>query len=278
MGTEDLSYSEALVALAWQIESGADEALDDQARDRFAESEATTTHAKAKARPEVGRKDPPKSAAVQAPASAAPLVSMDEAQSTARRLAASASTIDELRRTLETFEGCPLKATATNLCFSDGNPAARIMIIGEAPGADEDRQGKPFVGRAGQLLDKMLGAIGLDRDQVYITNLIFWRPPGNRTPTPAGTATCLPFVERQIELVAPKVLVLAGGASAKTLLGTSTGITRLRGRWVDYQHEGLADPIPALPTLHPAYLLRRSPEKRLAWRDLLLLKARLDNA
>ena len=145
------------------------------------------------------------------------------------------------------------------------------MIVGEAPGADEDRQGKPFVGRAGQLLDKMIGAIGLDRDKVYITNLLFWRPPGNRTPTTAEVASCLPFVERQIELIAPEVLIFAGGASAKALMNTSTGILKLRGRWAAYQHAGLVRPIPAMPTLHPAYLLRQPAQKRLAWRDLLAL-------
>ena len=143
------------------------------------------------------------------------------------------------------------------------------MIIGEAPGAQEDRQGKPFVGPAGQLLDLMLAAIGLDRSKVYITNLLFWRPPGNRNPTPAEIAVCLPFLERQVELIAPKLLLLTGGMSAKTLLNRSEGILRLRGRWDDYRHPRMAEPIPALPTLHPAYLLRQPAQKREAWRDLL---------
>ena len=158
-----------------------------------------------------------------------------------------------------------------NLVFADGNPEARVMMIGEAPGAEEDRQGRPFVGVSGRLLDRMLACIGLDRSSVYITNMLFWRPPGNRTPTAAEIASCHPFTERHIELVAPDYLVLVGGMSAKNLLARSEGILRLRGQWRPYQHSGLPRPIPALPTLHPAYLLRQPQQKRLAWRDLLSL-------
>ncbi|MGH6947906.1 MAG: uracil-DNA glycosylase [Kiloniellales bacterium] len=178
----------------------------------------------------------------------------------------------ELRAILERFEGCPLKATATNLAFTDGNSEARLMIVGEAPGPEEDRQGLPFVGVSGKLLDRMLAAIDLDRDKVLITNTIFWRPPGNRTPTGAEIAACLPFVERLIELVDPTYLLLVGGSSAKTLLARPEGILKLRGRWAHYQHAGLPRPIPALPTLHPAYLLRMPNQKRLAWRDLLAFR------
>ena len=158
-----------------------------------------------------------------------------------------------------------------NLVFADGNPDGRVMLIGEGPGSEEDRRGLPFVGASGQLLDRMLACIGLDRAQVYISNVLFWRPPGNRTPTDAEVAACLPFVERHIELANPDFLVLLGGMSAKTLLARTEGILRLRGRWRPYQHAGMATPIPALPTLHPAYLLRQPQQKRLAWRDLLSL-------
>jgi DNA polymerase len=174
------------------------------------------------------------------------------------------------------FDGCPLKRTATNTVFIDGNPAAPVVIIGEAPGADEDRIGRPFVGRAGQLLDRMLAAIGLDRSGVLITNVIYWRPPGNRTPTSAEIASCLPFVFRLIALVRPKVLVLSGGTAAGALLAQGQGITRLRGRWFDLAVPGLDQPIPTLPMFHPSFLLRTPERKREAWRDLLSLRARLD--
>ncbi|HMA15142.1 MAG: uracil-DNA glycosylase [Bacteroidota bacterium] len=263
-----------LEALKWQIEAGADEAIAERPVNRLAPSAGATPRgglAEAPAAPERPRAPegltPARS--TPAPRPAAPLASANETQSSAQRAAAAANTIEELRAALEGFDGCPLKATATNLCLYDGNPAARIMIIGEAPGAQEDRQGKPFVGPAGQLLDRMLAAIGLDRAQVYITNLLYWRPPGNRNPTPGEIATCLPFLERQMEILQPKLLLLVGGMSAKTLLNRSEGILKLRGRWADYHHPRLEHPIPALPTLHPAYLLRQPAQKREAWRDLL---------
>ena len=187
----------------------------------------------------------------------------------AREAAASARTLAELRDCLLRFEGCGLKATATQLVFGSGEAGAEVMFVGEAPGADEDRQGFPFVGRAGQLLDKMLASIGLDRGKVYIANVVPWRPPGNRTPTPLETAACLPFTRRQIELVAPKILVCLGAPSAQTLLGSREGITRLRGRWFDYAAGEAA--IRAIAMLHPAYLLRQPAHKRLAWLDLRLL-------
>ncbi len=152
------------------------------------------------------------------------------------------------------------------------------MIVGEAPGAEEDRTGRPFVGRAGQLLDRMLAAIDLDRTQVQITNVIYWRPPGNRKPTAAETAACLPFVLRHIALARPRVLVLAGGTAATTLLPVTDGITRLRGRWFELAVPGLDAPVATLPMFHPAFLLRTPERKREAWRDLLALKARLDDA
>lgn len=192
----------------------------------------------------------------------------------ARERAAQAATLDALRENLAAFEGCNLRLTAKNLVFADGNPQARLMFVGEAPGREEDAQGLPFVGRSGKLLDRMLAAIGLERDEVYIANVVPWRPPGNRTPTPQEAEICKPFIRRQIELVDPDVLVFLGGASAKLLAGTSDGILRLRGRWLDYDTG--TRPIKAMATLHPAYLLRTPIQKRLAWRDFLKIKAALD--
>ena len=200
---------------------------------------------------------------------------MTAAVSTARALAAAATNVAELEAAVAGFDGCALKATATRLVFADGNRAAKIMMIGEAPGADEDRQGKPFVGVSGQLLDRMLAWIGLDRTTTYITNILFWRPPGNRPPTTAEIAACLPFVERHIELVQPQILVLVGGASAKALLNTQDGIIKLRGKWFEFSRPGLPRPIPAIATFHPAYLLRTPGQKREAWKDLLAIKRRL---
>jgi DNA polymerase len=192
----------------------------------------------------------------------------------AREAAKTAQSLDELRAMLERFEGCALKATATQLVFADGNPDARVMFVGEAPGRDEDIEGLPFVGRSGKLLDRMLAAIGLDRTKVYITNVLAWRPPGNRTPTPAEAEICRPFIERHIELVDPQIIAFLGGASAKLLLNTSEGILRLRGRWTSYSHGGKA--IDAIAMLHPAYLLRQPAQKRLAWQDMLKLKAKME--
>jgi DNA polymerase len=192
----------------------------------------------------------------------------------ARELAREARTLEELREQLAAFDGCNLKFTAKNLVFADGNPGADLMLVGEAPGRDEDIEGLPFVGVSGQLLDRMLAAIGRDRQSAYIANVIPWRPPGNRTPTPIETEICRPFIERQIELAAPKVLVTLGNPSSKALLNTQVGIMRLRGNWQEHRTAGgLA--IPAMPTLHPAYLLRNPAAKRLAWRDFLEVKARL---
>ena len=201
-------------------------------------------------------------------------VKPDEAAMDARERARSAADLEELEKLLADFDGCPLKATAKNLCFSRGSPQAQVMLIGEAPGRDEDIQGKPFVGRAGQLLDKMLAAINLGEDDVYITNIVYWRPPGNRTPTPQEVQACQPFLERQIELIDPKVLIFLGGAAAKQMLNTSDGIMRLRGKWREFK-AGTAEPR-AIATLHPAYLLRNPVAKRLAWRDLLEVQAVLE--
>ena len=186
------------------------------------------------------------------------------------------TTMDELRALMEAFDGCELKRTAYRLCFGDGNPQARVMFIGEGPGAEEDKQGKPFVGRSGQLLDRMLAAIGLDRTKVYIANVVPWRPPGNRTPTPAEIAICKPFILRQIELVNPEVLICIGLPSAQTLLGAREGILKTRGRWMGFRN-GDRD-IRAMATLHPAYLLRQPSQKKLAWRDFKMIRGALAEA
>ncbi|HVV42036.1 MAG TPA: uracil-DNA glycosylase [Nitrobacter sp.] len=190
----------------------------------------------------------------------------DVAISSARDAARTAPTLEALRAMLNAFDGCALKFTATQLVFADGNPAARLMFVGEAPGRDEDLEGLPFVGRSGQLLNRMIAAIGLKRSDVYIANVIPWRPPGNRTPTPQETQICLPFIQRQIELVNPDVLVTLGNPSTQTLLGTREGIMKTRGRWIDY-NTGTRT-IRAMATFHPAYLLRSPASKRLSWIDL----------
>ena len=260
----DLAARRAAEALRWWLEAGVDIALDETPHDRFAESAA-----------------PPPPKAVAAPAVVAPLARTsaaapavappDEAARSAAEAARAARTLDELRAALDAFQGCSLKATATQLVFADGAPDARIMLVGEAPGADEDRIGRPFVGRAGQLLDRMLGSIGLDRTKVYIANVVPWRPPGNRTPTLQETTICLPFMMRQIALVNPRWLVCLGGSATQTLLGTKEGITRARGVWREYASED-GRGIPALPMFHPAYLLRTPGAKRWAWADLRKLR------
>lgn len=275
-----------IALLRWYADMGVDAVLDATPHDRFAEH-ATAQAARAAAdrdAPERPREEktaapmrralPHRATASSPSLAAAAALPADDATRSARESAAAATTLEELRAALDRFEGCTLKSTATRLVFADGNPQAGIMAIGEAPGADEDRQGVPFVGRSGQLFDRMLASIGLDRTHVYIANVIPWRPPGNRTPTPLETALCLPFITRQIELVAPRVLLCLGAASAQTLLNTKDGILRSRGRWLDY-------PLPdrtvrAMPMLHPAYLLRQPAHKKLAWRDLLEVRRFLD--
>jgi len=200
-------------------------------------------------------------------------IAPDEAAMASREAAKAAETLDELRAILEKFDGCALKATATQLVFADGNPQARVMLVGEAPGRDEDIEGLPFVGRSGKLLDRMLAAIGLDRTSVYIANIVPWRPPGNRTPTPQESQICLPFIRRQIELADPDILVCLGGPSAQTLLGIKEGITKTRGRWVAF-NTGKRE-IRAMATFHPAFLLRSPLQKRFVWRDFLAIKKAL---
>lgn len=251
--------------LEWYVANGVDTALEEEPVDRLAPPRMP-------AAPEAIR---PVAAAVAA-AVAVPSgqTSDDSGSLAARSLARGATTLEALRAALESFEGCALRQTAKSLVFADGNPAGRVMLVGEAPGREEDLQGLPFVGRSGQLLDRMLAAIGLTRDDVYIANVVPWRPPGNRTPTPEETALCRPFIERQIELADPDVLVCLGGAAAKELLATTEGILRLRGQWRTYDTGRRT--IRAMATLHPAYLLRQPLQKRLVWRDLLALRAVLD--
>jgi uracil-DNA glycosylase len=258
--------------LDFYAEAGVDAVIGEQPVDRFADAEEPKAPPRAPARtlPQAAPSLPlePKNRA----APAAP-PSPDTAALSAREAAKSAQTLEELRAILDRFDGCALKATATQLVFADGNPQARLMFVGEAPGRDEDLEGLPFVGRSGKLLDRMLAAIGFDRTQVYIANIVPWRPPGNRTPTPQESQICLPFVLRQIELADPDILVCLGGPSAQTLLGIKEGITKTRGRWFTFS-TGKRD-IRAMPTFHPAFLLRSPLQKRFAWRDFLSIKKAL---
>ena len=254
--------------LDWYIAMGVDEAIALDPQDRLA-----TARPVAPAPPPpiiVTRTQPSRAAAGPA------LVAPSAAAATARELAFAAHSLTELEAAIRRFDGCALKHTATNTVFADGDQTAPLMVIGEAPGADEDRIGRPFVGRAGQLLDRMLATIGLDRTTTYITNVLFWRPPGNRKPTNDEIAACLPFVWRHIALKRPRVLLLAGGTSAATLLGRSEGIMRLRGRWTALAVPDLEQAVPTLATFHPSFLLRAPARKAEAWTDLLNLKARLE--
>jgi len=265
--------SRNLAALTWLVEMGADEAIASAPVDKLGgRSEAGTQPIRIEQteRPAVPA-PPPRTPTAPGVASGSA-----KAAVSARALAAGAKTLAELEACVRSFEGCGLKTTATNTVFADGVPGARVMFVGEAPGADEDRLGRPFVGASGQMLDRMVQWIGLDRQtNFYITNVIYWRPPGNRTPTTAETAICLPFIQRQIELAAPEILVFLGASAAHALLGTIGAISRLRGRWHDYQPPGLSRPIQALATFHPAYLLRSPAQKRESWRDLLMIKNKL---
>lgn len=266
--------------MEWYVEAGVDILLEDTPIDRFSEA------------PPPPRKKPPLASAQSTPSPAQRLAQKAESsprptpsakpQTTlpdsavvdmARSVATKAMSLEDLKQAMETFAGCNLKRTAKSLVFADGNPEAKIMLIGEAPGTDEDMSGLPFVGRVGQLLDKQLAAIGLDRNTSYITNVIPWRPPGNRTPTPQETEICRPFIERHIELINPDVILMLGGSSAKTLLKSSDGIMKLRGKWSEIKTENIS--VKALPTLHPAYLLRQPLHKKLVWQDLLSLKQHL---
>jgi DNA polymerase len=253
--------------LAFYLEAGVDCALTEEPVNRLTDPDRTeslkTAASSAEANP--ARSIRPAPAASTTPASA-PLPAPDAAIASAREQARTAPSLDVLRNLLEKFDGCALKSTATRLVFADGNPKARIMFVGEAPGREEDLEGLPFVGRSGKLLDRMIASIGLDRSRVYIANVIPWRPPGNRTPTPQETQICLPFIQRQIELVDPDILVTLGNPSTQTLLSTREGIMKTRGRWLEYDTGTRV--IRAMATFHPAYLLRSPSYKRLSWQDL----------
>jgi uracil-DNA glycosylase len=279
--------------LAFYLDAGVDAPVGEVAVDRFADN-APTSSPPESGRPEshafpaavrgeapsnndptadrVARSGPPASGKERIFTPAAP-AAPEAAIMAAREAARSAKNLEELRALLEAFEGCMLRATATRLVFADGNPQARVMFVGEAPGRDEDIAGLPFVGRSGKLLDRMMAAIGLDRTQAYIANVVPWRPPGNRTPTPQETAICLPFIRRQIDLAGADILVCLGQPSTQTLLETREGITRTRGRW--FKFDTGSREIRALATYHPAFLLRSPLQKRLAWRDFLALKKAL---
>lgn len=254
--------------LAFYAEAGVDAVLSETPADCFGAKPAPEQRTPAPAIPASPPRSPsPPAASVPPPP--------EEAIMAARAAAKSAASLDDLRAILETFEGCALRHTAKRLVFADGNPQARVMFVGEAPGYEEDMQGLPFVGRSGQLLDKMLAAIGLDRTSAYIANIIPWRPPGNRDPSLHETSICLPFIQRQIELIDPDVLVCLGKPSTAALLGVSDGIRRTRGRWFTY-NTGTRE-IRAMACFHPAYLLRSPLEKRLAWRDFLAIRKALAN-
>lgn len=264
--------------LAWFAEMGADELIGTRPVDRFQARRPSPTSAPAPARsmstPNVEGASPPQ------PGPAVPGRAgrrAGGAMQSARETAAACASLAELEAALAAFDDCPLKDTALHLCFADGSATAEIMLIGEAPGAEEDRLGKPFVGPSGQLLDKMLASIDLERSRTWITNIIFWRPPGNRSPTSAEIAICQPFLERQIELLRPRLIVFLGGAAARALLGLEEGVTRLRGRRFAYPLSDGAT-VPAIVTFHPAYLLRQPAQKRLVWRDLLAIQGLLGSS
>lgn len=275
--------------LEFYLLAGVDESIGETPRNRYREAgdERRSDGSSAPKRAERDRASPTRSPArpTPQPIAARPPVppgggagaetATDAPVRTAVGLAAASATLDELHRALESFEDCALRQTATNLVFGDGAPDARVVLIGEAPGAEEDRQGVPFIGQSGQLLNRMLASIGLERAEVFISNTVFWRPPGNRNPTTAEIAACLPFVERIVELVDPELLVALGGAAAKSLLGINESVGKLRRRWLSYSTPRLARPVPTKVTFHPAYLLRSPGQKRAAWHDMLEIKRKL---
>ncbi len=274
MPAPDASRDALAAALDLYRHAGVDMALDDSPHDRFAESKPAAERPAEPRAPAQPLRDRP-APVVARPVNPALAADAAAVAAAAAEQAASAQTLDELRARLEAFEGCALKTTATQLVFEDGARQARVHFVGEAPGADEDREGRPFVGRAGQLLDKMLASIGLDRSNAYISNVVPWRPPGNRTPTPLEVAACLPYTRRQIELVDADFLICLGAPSMQALLDVREGILKTRGRWIGFAGGG-GRSVPAMAMLHPAYLLRQPVQKRLAWRDLRALKRALD--
>lgn len=274
MNEAALPHEDIASLLKWYVDHGLDETIGEEAVDRFALPPPAATPAIAPPQGVVAstpiRAAPP-APVVRAPV---PLESPQLAQD-ARELARRCATIAELEEAVRAFEGCALKRTAKNTVFADGVAGAPVMVVGEAPGADEDRLGKPFVGVSGQLMDRMFDAIGMSRERdLYITNILFWRPPGNRTPTLAEQAVCVAFTRRHIELARPKVLVLAGGTAAKAMLETTEGIMRLRGKWTSLKLDDGTE-VPTMPTFHPAYLLRTPASKRQSWLDLLAIDKKL---
>ncbi|AQT42269.1 DNA polymerase [Bartonella apihabitans] len=265
-----ISYEELL---GFYSEAGVDTPLDDKPIDRFKQSAEIIKQVAAARETAV----PQERANVRhTPRHAPPQrISVEGQVATAHELARNAKNLDELFEALKSFNGCTLKLTAKNTCFADGTPHSKLMLVGEAPGREEDLQGIPFVGRSGMLLNRILAAIGLKREDVYIANTIPWRPPGNRTPTPMETELCRPFIERQIELSAPEILVALGGPAMQVLTGVKNGIIRTRGQWLSHHLEN-GKTIPVMPTFHPAYLLRTPSQKKLAWADFLEIRNALD--
>jgi uracil-DNA glycosylase family 4 len=264
-------------SLRWWIRAGVTNAVDDMPHDRFgavSAGEGDGRSAPSAPDPQHQSSHAPPKTKSSAPQELILRKTPETAEITARALAQAATDLETLRSAMSEFDGCALKRTATQLVFADGVPGSRIMFVGEAPGEGEDRTGLPFVGRAGKLLDRMLGAVGLDRRQVYIANVVPWRPPGNRTPTPQETQICLPFIERQIELADPECLVCLGGSAARVLLGIKRGILRARGSWLTYPSQTGRE-IRALAMLHPAFLLRQPSHKRSAWTDIRALAGAL---
>jgi uracil-DNA glycosylase family 4 len=276
--TTSLARDDLAALLKWYVDSGLDESIGEAPVDRFAAPSPPTVRPAA-APGTVRAVQSPVSQAVQRPPSPvvrAPVpIESPQLVEDARQVARGCTSLAELEAAIRGFEGCALKRTAKNTVFADGVAGAPVMVVGEAPGADEDRLGKPFVGVSGQLMDRMFEAIGMSRERdVYITNILFWRPPGNRTPTLAEQAMCLAFTRRHIELAQPKALILAGGTSAKAILDTTEGIMRLRGKWTTLRLDDGTE-VPALPTFHPAYLLRTPASKRQSWYDLLAVDKKL---
>jgi uracil-DNA glycosylase len=259
-------------ALRWWTRVGVTDALDEAPHNRLAEALALRGNQRdaQKASESMRQSSPGIETRSRLPQRVPGTHTPEAGESSARALADAAPDLETLRSAMADFEGCALKRTATQLVFADGVPGSRVMLVGEAPGGDEDRIGRPFVGRAGQLLDRMLNSIGLDRQNVYIANVVPWRPPGNRTPTPQETQMCLPFIERQIHLANPEYLVCLGGSAVRTLLGAERGVMRTRGSWFTYPRQS-ARQIPALAMLHPAFLLRQPAHKRFAWADMRAL-------
>lgn len=279
---------DALTALHWLRDVGADDAVLEHPVDRYQAAPQPVARVETRAPAPPPAREPARSAttpgrpsyeqgtAGQIDAGLRPAAALDRSADlqSAKALAASANTLSELRSALERFEGCPLKRSAKNLVFADGNPSSDLMFVGEAPGRDEDEQGLPFVGVSGQLLDRILAALGRDRTSVYIVNVLPWRPPDNREPALAEASVCLPFLKRHIAIVKPKVVMALGATAAKNLFDTTEGITRLRGKWLELEADGHR--CPAMATFHPAALLRMPLNKRYVWRDMLAVQERLE--